>query len=109
MWPLKLWPLKLRRFHTDRITRKSVLEHALRAPRQEEIYDKARLQNPTLPATLETFVNESLDGERGTNIVVNGHAKSHKALMQGLQEARAKGMATRSAETRHGSRQGDGW
>ena len=55
-----------------------------------DIDDKARLQNPTLPATLEKFVNETLDGERGTNVVVNGHVKWQKALMQGLQEARAK-------------------
>ena len=60
-------------FHMERITRKSVLEHPLLAPRLDEIYDKARLQNPTLPATLEKFVNETIDEERGTKVVVNGH------------------------------------
>ena len=74
--------------------------HPLRGPRLDEIYDKARAQNSTLPATLEKFVNETLDGERGTN-VVNGHVKWQKALMQGLQEARAKAWqrAARKADT----------
>ena len=36
----------------ERITRKAVLEHPIFAPRLDEIYEKARLQNPTLPATL---------------------------------------------------------
>ena len=42
------------------------------------------------------FVNDTIDGERGTNgergthVVVNGHFKRQKALMQGLQEAWAK-------------------
>ena len=46
-------------------------------------------------------MNETLDGERGTNVVVNGHVKWQKALMQGLQEARAKAWqrAARKADT----------
>ena len=59
--------------HIEQTARKSVLEHPLLAPRLDEIYDKARLQNPTLPATLEKFVNETIDEERGTKVVVNGH------------------------------------
>ena len=59
--------------HIERITRKSLLEHPLLAPRLDEIYDKARMQNPALPATLEKFVNETIDEERGTKVVVNGH------------------------------------
>ena len=51
---------------------------------------KARVQNPILPATLEKFVNETLDGERGTLVVVHGHVKWQKALMDGLQDTRAK-------------------
>ena len=34
--------------HIERITRKSVLEHPLLAPRLDDIYEMARLQNPTL-------------------------------------------------------------
>ena len=62
-------------FHMERITHKSVLEQPLLAPRLDEIYNKARLQSPTLPATLEKSVNETIDGERDTNVVVNGHVK----------------------------------
>ena len=36
----------------ERITRETVFRHPLLAPRLDEIYEKARLQNPTLPATL---------------------------------------------------------
>ena len=46
--------------HIERITRKLVLEHPLLAPLLDEIYEKARLQNPTLPSTLEKFVNGTL-------------------------------------------------
>ena len=49
----------------ERITRKTVLEHPLLAPRLAEIYDKARAQNPTLPAKFESFINGTLHGERG--------------------------------------------
>ena len=48
------------------------------------------MQNPRLPATLEKFVNETLDGERGTHVVVHGHVKWQKAWMDGLQDMRAK-------------------
>ena len=75
---------------TEGITRKSVLEHPLLAPRLDEIYAKVRLQNPTLPSTLEKFVNSTLDGERGSAFIVNGKVKWQKALFDGLQDARAK-------------------
>ena len=48
------------------------------------------MQNPILPATLEKFVNETLDGERGSPVAVHGHVKWQKALMDGLQDTRAK-------------------
>ena len=75
---------------TEGITRKSVLEHPFLAPRLDEIYAKVRLQNPTLPSTLEKFVNSTLDGERGSAFIVNGKVKWQKALFDGLQDARAK-------------------
>ena len=76
--------------HIERITRKSVLEHPLLAPRLDEIYEKARSQNPTLPSTLEKFVNGTLDGDRGSASIVNGRVKWQKAFFDGLQDARAK-------------------
>ena len=74
----------------ERITRKSVLEHPLLAPRLDEIYEKARTQNPTLPSTLEKFVNGTLDGERDSALIVNGRVKWQKALFDGLHDTRAK-------------------
>ena len=76
--------------HIERITRKSVLEHPLLATRLDEIYEKARSQNPTLPSTLEKFVNGTLDGDRGSALIVNGRVKWQKAFFDGLQDARAK-------------------
>ena len=66
------------------------MEHPLLAPRLDEIYEKARSQNPTLPSTLEKFVNGTLDGERGSAFIANGRVKWQKALFDGLQDARAK-------------------
>ena len=77
--------------HIEQITRKSVLEHPLLAPRLDEIYEKACLQNPTLPSTLEKFVNGTLDGERGSALFVNGRVKWQKALFDWLHDTRAKG------------------
>ena len=64
---------------TEGITRKSVLEHPLLAPRLDEIYAKVRLQNPTLPSTLEKFVNSTLDGERGSASIIDGKVKWQKS------------------------------
>ena len=74
----------------ERITRETVLGHPLLAPRLAEIYDKARARNPTLPAKFEKFVNDTLDGERGSQLIARGRVKWQKALTDGLSEARAK-------------------
>ena len=76
--------------HIEQITRKSVLEHPLLAPRLDETYEMACLQKPTLPGTLEKFVNGTLDGERGAAFFVNGRVKLQKALFDGLYDTRAK-------------------
>ena len=73
----------------ERKTRKSILEHPLLAPRLDELYAKVRLQNPTLPSTLEKFVNNTLDGERGSAFIVNGRVKWQKALTSGIKKSRA--------------------
>ena len=75
-------PLKV-----ERLTRSSILEHPLLAPRLTEIYDKARRQNTTLPESLEKFVNGTLDGDRGSEFFVKGRVKWQSALMDGLHEA----------------------
>ena len=76
--------------HIERITRKSVLGHPLLAPRLDWVYEKAHLQNPTLPSTLVKFVNGTLDGERGSTLFVNGRVKWQKALFDGVHDTRAK-------------------
>ena len=40
-----------------------------------EIYEKVRLQNLTLSASFEKFVNGTLDGERGANFPNKGRVK----------------------------------
>ena len=62
----------------ERITRTASLEHPLLAPRLDAIYEKALLQNPTIPATLEKFVNGTLDGELASNVVAKGRVKWQK-------------------------------
>ena len=47
-------------------------------PRLDAIYEKALLQNPTIPATLEKFVNGTLDGELASNVVAKGRVKWQK-------------------------------
>ena len=51
---------------------------------------QSRTQNPTLPSTLEKFVNGTLDGERDSALIVNGRVKWQKALFDGLHDTRAK-------------------
>ena len=74
----------------ERLTRSSILEHPLLAPRLAEIYDKARRQNTTLPESLEKFITGILGGDRGSKFFVKGRVKWQSALMDGLHEARAK-------------------
>ena len=83
--PREVSPLKV-----ERLTRSSILEHPLLAPRLAEIYDKARRQNTTLPESFEKFVKGTLDGERDPKFLVKGRVKWQSALMDGLHEARAK-------------------
>ena len=71
------------------LTRSSILEHPLLAPRLTDIYDKARRLNTTLPESFETFVKGTLDGDRGSDFFVKGRVKWQNALMGGLHEARA--------------------
>ena len=78
-----------RTFTLCKITRDAVLAHPLLAPRLEHLYARAREQNATLPDTLEKFIDESMDGNRGAASISKGRVKWQAALTAGLYKARA--------------------
>ena len=73
----------------SRITRKAILEHPRLAPRMEELYSKARKVNATLPPTLEDFLRQTADGERGSFSSSKGRIRWQAALFDGLLKARS--------------------
>ena len=86
-----------------KITRRAVLEHPRLAPRLEYLYARAREQNATLPDSLERFIEEATNGERGASSTSTGRVKWQAALTHGLHKARADAWlktATRSDRDR---------
>ena len=72
------------------INRNTVWEHPLLAPHLDELYEKSRVANPTLPNTLEKFVTDIFDSCGDKTFVVKGRVRWQAALFDGMQEARAK-------------------
>ena len=55
----------------------------------EELYSKARKVNATLPPTLEDFLRQTADGERGSFSSSKGRIRWQAALFDGLLKARS--------------------
>ena len=72
-----------------KITRRAVLEHPRLAPRLEHLYARARERNATLPDSLEKFIEEAINGERGAAPTSAKRVKWQAALTHGLHKARA--------------------
>ena len=86
-----------------KITRRAVLEHPRLAPRLEHLYAQARERNATLPDSLEKFIEEAINGERGAAPTSAKRVKWQAALTHGLHQARADAWlktATRSDRDR---------
>ena len=79
--------LEARKLET--ITRRTVLEHPLLAPRLDELYHKAREVNATLPKELKHFIDETLNGSGEVSFVSKGRVKWQAALFHGLMKSRA--------------------
>ena len=71
------------------ITRQTLLEHPLLAPRLEDLFLKAREQNSKLPKTLKEFVDQTIEGRGEVSFISKGRIKWQAALAHGLTQLRA--------------------
>ena len=83
----------------ETISRRTVLEHPLLAPRLDELYHKAREVNATLPKEFKNFIDETLDGNGEVSFVSKGRVKWQAALFQGLLKSRAEEWKKKAAKT----------
>ena len=74
----------------ETITRRTVLKHPLLAPRLDELYQKAREVNATLPKELNDFVDQTLDGYGEVSFISRGQVKWQAALFHGPLKSRAE-------------------
>ena len=68
---------------------RTVIEHPLLAPRLEELYEKAREQNPKLPKVYKDFADQTHEGSGEKSFISKGHVKWRAALSHGLTQLRA--------------------